>query len=433
MRSVRSEVSEFSAWRPRRKTQQKHFDSYACFPKQRPLDRMSWRFPMLRFASRPSEEPENSGKAQDAASAPTGSAINYATNNGADNAPPIAVVAEGNPLGLRDLMSQVNKIIDDDDDSYLGTRREPKLPHSTSSESRLPSSSSPTRYSGSDPPKTKVSLLLSRSLSLSSLSSDEDSEGEEDIHQKEGTDDSLSFVQPHSSAALENKRRDLENKRTELERALFQLRNELSGKCVDNGGEEGERRNQDDSSQLHDSVSLSQEVEMWKNEAEEHKNAASLLAQVTTDARKEDSDARQELHAAMNISNMKLQEAQARLEVLERKNKELETKIIELENQNKRLQVTGEEELAKKRKLEQKVSEAESKAKDIENKRTELEKALKELHNELSKITSCVLKASSQFRKSVFFILRRIRSGDIRQKFEVLKRTDCRALVQVPS
>jgi len=380
---------------------------------------MSWPFSMLRFASRPSEEPEKPGNAQDAASAPTGSAINYATN-GAGNAPPKAVVAKGNPSGLRDLMSKglpfattaghlmskVNKIIDDDDDSLPGTRWEPKLPHSTS-EPRLPSSS------GSDPPKTKVSLLLSRSLSLSSLSS-EDSEGEEDIHKKEGKDDSPSFVQPHSSAALENKRRDLENKRTELESALFQLRNELSGKCVDTGAEEGERRHQDDTSQLHDSASLSQEVERLKNEAEEHKNAASPLAQVTTDARKEDSDARQELQSAMDISNMKLLEAQARLEVLERKNKELETKIIELENQNKQLQVRGEEELAKKRKLEQKVSEAESKAQDIENKRTELEKALKELHNELSKITSCVLKASSQFRKSAFFILCRIRSGGIR-------------------
>jgi hypothetical protein len=376
---------------------------------------------MLRFGSRPSEDPLNSGKAQDAASAPTGSAINHGTN-GSGNAPPKAVVAKShpsvvgnsNPSGLRDLMSKVNKIIDDDDDSPVGTRREPKLPQSASA-SRLPSSSSPTRYSGSDTPKTKVSLLLSRSLSLSSLSSDEDSEGEEDIHQKEGKDDSPSFVQPHSSAAFENKRRDLENKRTELERALFQLPNELSGKCVDTG-EEGERRHQDDSSQLHDSASLSQEVERWKNEAEEHKNAPSLLAQVTTDARKADSDARQELQAVMDTSNMKLQEAQARLEVLERKNKELETKIIELENQNKQLQVRGEEELAKKRKLEQKVSEVESKAQDIENKRTELETELKELHNELSKITSCVLTASSQFRKSVFFILRRIRSGDIRQK-----------------
>jgi DNA repair exonuclease SbcCD ATPase subunit len=361
--------------------------------------------------------------------------MNYATD-GAGNAPPKAdvakcnssVVAKRNPSGLRDLMSKVNKIIDDDDDSPAGTRREPKPPHSTS-ESRLPSSLSPTRYSGSDTPKTKVSFLLSRSLSLSSLSSDEDSEGEKDIHQKEGKDYSPSFVQPHSSAALENKRRDLENKRTELERALFQLRNELSGKCVDTGAEEGERRHQDDTSQLHDSASLSQEVERLKNEAEEHKNAASLLAQVTTDARKEDSDARQELQSAMDISNMKLLEAQARLEVLERKNKELETRIIELENQNKQLQVRGQEELAKKRKLEQKVSEAESKAQDIEHKRTELERALKELHNELSKITSSVLKASSQFRKSVFLILRRIRSGDIRQKCEVLKQTDCRALV----
>ena len=57
-------------------------------------------------------------------------------------------------------------------------------------------------------------------------------------------------------------------------------------------------------------------------------HAALSMLEVTTDARKEDSDARQELQAAMNTSNMKLQEAQARLEVLEKKNKELETKSL---------------------------------------------------------------------------------------------------------
>jgi hypothetical protein len=52
------------------------------------------------------------------------------------------------------------------------------------------------------------------------------------------------------------------------------------------------------------------EVDKCKKEADEHKNAASLLAKVTKDARKEASDARQELQAAMDISNMQLKECE---------------------------------------------------------------------------------------------------------------------------